>query len=81
VGGLFIWIKLPDDVNPVRLQELANARGIRYGTGKSFHTKNEDITYLRLAFGYVSHDDIRGGLPILAECVQAARAVPVSAAT
>jgi 2-aminoadipate transaminase len=81
VGGLFIWVKLPDDVNPVRLQELANARGIRYGTGKSFHTKNEDITYLRLAFGYVSHDDIREGLPILADCVQLARGIPVPAAT
>ncbi|HLF77607.1 MAG TPA: PLP-dependent aminotransferase family protein [Dehalococcoidia bacterium] len=81
VGGLFIWIKLPDDVDPVRLQQLANERGIRYGTGKSFHTKNEDIRYLRLAFGYVSHDDIRDGLPILAECVQLARSIPVPAAT
>jgi 2-aminoadipate transaminase len=81
VGGLFIWVKLPDDVDPVRLQELANARGIRYGTGKSFHTRNEDIAYLRLAFGYVSHDDIRDGLPILAECVQLARGIAVPAAT
>ena len=80
-GGLFIWIKLPEDVDPIRLQELANAQGIRYGTGKSFHTRNEDIKYLRLAFGYVSHDDIRDGLPILADCVQQARGIAVAAST
>jgi 2-aminoadipate transaminase len=80
-GGLFIWIKLPEDVDPVRLQGLANARGFFYGTGKSFHTKGEDIKYLRLAFAYVSHDDIRDGIPILAECVQQARGIVVAPAS
>jgi 2-aminoadipate transaminase len=79
-GGLFIWVKLPDDVDPVRAMDIANARGIRYGSGKAFHSRAEDIKYLRLAFGYPSLDDIRDGLPLLAQCVEQARvAVAVTA--
>jgi 2-aminoadipate transaminase len=72
-GGLFIWIKLPDDVDPVRLMDIAAARGFRYGSGKAFHSQAEDIKYLRLAFGYPTLEDIRDGLPLLAECVEEAR--------
>ena len=33
-GGLFVWVKLPEDVDRARLQELATARGITYATGR-----------------------------------------------
>lgn len=78
-GGLFIWIKLPEDADPNRILELANERGVRYGTGKAFHSGGQDIHYLRIAFGYASHDDFREGIPLLAECVREARAIPVEA--
>jgi 2-aminoadipate transaminase len=78
-GGLFIWVKLPEDVDPNRVLELANERGVRYGTGKSFDSQGRDVKYLRLAFGYASHEDIREGLPILAQCVADARAITVEA--
>ena len=80
-GGLFIWVKLPEDVDPVRLQAIALERGIRYGSGKQFHAYAQDIKYLRLAFGYPSIADFREGLPLLARCVQEARGVTVSATT
>jgi 2-aminoadipate transaminase len=80
-GGLFIWVKLPEDCDPVRLLDIAAARGVRYGTGKSFHSGGQDIKYLRLAFGYPSLETIREGIPLLAECVKEARGVPVKAAT
>jgi 2-aminoadipate transaminase len=80
-GGLFIWIKLPDDADPNRILELANEKGVRYGTGKAFHTGGQDVHYLRIAFGYASHDDFREGIPLLADCVREARAIPVPAAT
>ena len=79
-GGLFIWVKLPEDIDVGRLLEVANARGVRYGTGKAFHSQNQDIKYLRLAYAYATLDDIREGLPILAECVQKARGVAAVAA-
>jgi 2-aminoadipate transaminase len=80
-GGLFIWVKLPDDTDVLKLYDIAQSRGIRYSTGKMFHTYARDIPYLRLAFGYPTHDDFRVGLPLLAECVQEARGITVSAPT
>jgi 2-aminoadipate transaminase len=80
-GGLFIWVKLPDDADPNRILEIANEKGVRYGTGKAFHSGGQDVHYLRIAFGYASHDDFREGIPLLAQCVREARAIPVPAAT
>ena len=69
-GGLFIWVKLPDATDVVACEETAESRGIDYATGKAFHVYREDVPYLRLAFGYATLDDIREGIPLLAECVR-----------
>jgi 2-aminoadipate transaminase len=69
-GGLFLWIKLPESVDRVRLHELATARGITYATGQAFHTLGQDVPYLRLAFGWIAIDDIPEGVRQLAECVR-----------
>ena len=37
-GGLFIWVKLPEDVDVNRLLSIADSRNVKYGTGKSFHS-------------------------------------------
>jgi 2-aminoadipate transaminase len=71
-GGLFLWVKLPEEVDRVRLQELAVSRGITYATGQAFHALNQDVPYLRLAFGWIDKDDIAEGVRTLAECVREA---------
>jgi 2-aminoadipate transaminase len=78
-GGLFVWVKLPEDVDRVRLQELAVARGITYATGQAFHALSEDVAYLRLAFGWIDKDDIPEGVRQLAECVR--QAMPATVAS
>ncbi len=74
-GGLFVWIRLPEEVDRARLQELAQARGITYATGQAFHAMNEDVPYLRLAFGWIDKDEIAEGVRALADCVR--QAMPV----
>ena len=71
-GGLFVWIRLPDDVDRVRLQALAAAHHITYATGQAFHARGEDVPYLRLAFGWIAAEDIPDGVRLLAECVREA---------
>ena len=73
VGGLFIWVNLPADVDRQRLSELAGERSILYARGSAFHVAGADVPNLRLAFGYCSLDDIREGVPQLGECIRAAR--------
>ena len=77
-GGLFVWVKLPEDVDRVRLQELAVARGITYATGQAFHALSADVAYLRLAFGWIDKDDIPEGVRLLAECVREAMPATVA---
>jgi len=72
-GGLFLWLRFPDDVDRDRLQSLAEQRSFRYARGRSFHVSNEDVPYLRLAFGHVPERAIREGIPVLAQCIREAR--------
>ena len=73
VGGLFLWLRLPDDVDTGRLASLAEAKGVRYASGSQFHFDGADVSCLRLAFGHAPEADIREGIPLLAECIRAAR--------
>jgi 2-aminoadipate transaminase len=77
-GGLFVWVKLPEDVNRARLQELALARGITYSTGQAFHALSQDVPYLRLSFGWIEKGDIAEGVHALAECVREAMPAAVT---
>ena len=72
-GGLFVWLRFPDDVDQDRLARLAAERGVHYAPGANFHIHGTRIPYLRLAFGHVPDADIRDGIPILARCIREAR--------
>ena len=61
------------EVDRKRLQELATARGITYSTGQAFHALNEDVAYLRLAFGWIDKHDIPEGVRLLAQCMREAQ--------
>ncbi len=75
-GGLFIWVRLPDVTDTVACERLAESMGVDYATGKAFHVHNTDVPYIRLAFGFATPDEIRQGIPILAECVRNSRKQP-----
>ena len=73
VGGLFIWVRLPEDVNQKRLLESANERGFHFLPGIAFHFQNAKVPYLRLAFGHLTSEQITEGIPILARCIREMR--------
>ena len=73
VGGLFIWVRVPDDVDRKKLYESAQANGVNYLPGTAFHYQNRNKPYLRLAFGHLNEQQIQDGIPILARCIREAR--------
>lgn len=73
VGGLFIWVRIPDDVDRKSLYESAQAAGVNYLPGTSFHYQNRNKPYLRLAFGHLTEQQIEDGIPILARCLRESR--------
>ncbi len=72
-GGLFVWVRFPDDVDQAKLLQLTSERGFYYASGANFHIHSKRIPYLRLAFGHVPDDDIRDGIPVLIQCLREAR--------
>lgn len=72
-GGLFVWVRFPNDVDQEKLLQLTSERGFFYASGANFHIRSEQIPYLRLAFGHVPDDDIRDGIPVLIQCLREAR--------
>tara|TARA_A100001037_G_scaffold76287_1_gene68402 strand:- start:1475 stop:2608 length:1134 start_codon:yes stop_codon:yes gene_type:complete len=80
VGGLFIWVEFPDDVDRDKLMALCAERNIMVARGQGFHIHREDVPAIRLAFGYAALEDIQEGVPLLGECIHMARApAPVMA--
>ena len=73
VGGLFIWVRLPEDVDRQKLMAISREQGVAYLPGQSFHYQRQDVPYLRLAFGHLTLDQISAGLPILARCIKTCR--------
>jgi 2-aminoadipate transaminase len=71
-GGLFVWIRLPAEIDRARLFALCAERGLTLATGQAFHTRGEDVPYLRLAFGWIDLEAIPEGVRVLAACVREA---------
>ncbi|MCY4095639.1 MAG: PLP-dependent aminotransferase family protein [Gammaproteobacteria bacterium] len=72
-GGLFVWVRFPDDVDQEKLKRITAERGFFYASGANFHIHSKQIPYLRLAFGHVPDEDIQDGIPVLIQCLRESR--------
>jgi 2-aminoadipate transaminase len=76
-GGIFLWVKLPDAVDTVRLAQAALASGIALNPGPEWVTdKAYGKSRLRLCFANPSHEAIRAGVAALAEVCRREFGVP-----
>jgi DNA-binding transcriptional MocR family regulator len=50
IGGLVVWVQLPEYVNTVDLQDKAFELGISYAPGEIFSAKGDYKNYLRISF-------------------------------
>ncbi len=67
-GGLFIWAKLPDNVNMQEFCKKAVMNKVAVVPGSAFMTSEEvETQYIRLNFSTPSDEDIVKGIKILAE--------------
>jgi 2-aminoadipate transaminase len=76
-GGIFLWVKLPDAVDTVRLAQAALACGIALNPGPEWVTdKSYGKSRLRRCFPSPSHGAIRAGVAALAEVCRREFGVP-----
>ena len=72
-GGMFVWIRIPDDVDHDRLEQKCADRGFKYQSGKNFHIDNCEVPYVRLAFAHLPDRTIKDGIPVFAQCLRESR--------
>jgi 2-aminoadipate transaminase len=76
-GGIYLWVKLPDEVDTLKLAQAAAAAGIAINPG---HEWSPDKAYgrprMRLCFGNPSQQTIRDGVAALADVCRREFGVP-----
>ena len=80
-GGIFLWVKLPDHVDTMKLNQPALAAGVAINPGPQWST---DTAYskcrMRLCFASPTHEEIRKGVAVLAEVCSREFGVPTRSA-
>jgi 2-aminoadipate transaminase len=80
-GGIFLWVKLPDHVDTLKLYQSALAAGVAINPGLEWSTdKAHAGSRLRLCFASPSHQQIREGIAVLAEICRREFGVPIRSA-
>ena len=76
-GGIFLWVKLPDQVDTMTLYQSALAAGVANHPGPDGTTdKSYGKSRTRLCFANPSHEAIRAGVAALAEVCRREFGVP-----
>ncbi|QAU48437.1 PLP-dependent aminotransferase family protein [Bradyrhizobium guangzhouense] len=80
-GGIFLWVKLPDQVDTLKLYQAALAAGVAINPGPEWSTNKPYAgSRLRLCFASPSHQQIRDGIAVLAEICRKEFGVPARSA-
>jgi 2-aminoadipate transaminase len=80
-GGIFLWVKLPDQVDTMKLVAPALAAGVSINPGPEWSTdKDYGKSRTRLCFAHPSHEEIRAGIAALAEVCRREFGVPARSA-
>jgi 2-aminoadipate transaminase len=76
-GGIFLWVKLPDEVDTLKLFAPALAAGVAINPGPEWATdKAYGKSRTRMCFANASHEAIRAGIATLAEVCRHEFGVP-----
>jgi 2-aminoadipate transaminase len=76
-GGIFLWVKLPDPVDTLKLYPAALAAGVAINPGPEWSTNAaHSRSRMRLCFASPSKDEIRDGVAALAEVCRMEFGVP-----
>ncbi len=80
-GGIFLWVKLPDQVDAMRLSQKALAAGVAINPGPEWSiNKPRSQSRIRICFASPSHEEIREGIAVLAEICRDEFDVPTRSA-
>ncbi len=76
MGGIFIWVKLPQTVDTKWLAEVAVAHGVSINPGVEWSSAADASQHMRLCFGYPDAATIDEGVKRLAKICQTEFGLP-----
>lgn len=80
-GGIFLWVKLPDNVDSLKLYQAALKEGVAINPGPEWSTdKAHSASRIRICFASPTHQQIREGIAVLAEVCRREFGVPARSA-
>ena len=78
-GGMFFWLRLPEDVDTMPLLDAAVAAGVAFVPGAPFYADNPDRRTMRLSFVTLSTAEIADAVAVLGRVLTgASRTVPAA---
>jgi 2-aminoadipate transaminase len=69
-GGMFLWLKLAQGVDTVKLLEKAVERGVAFVPGAAFYADSAEHNAMRLCFVTASSEQINTGVKALAQVIR-----------
>lgn len=69
-GGMFLWLKLPQNIDAAEMIPLAVEKNIIYVTGSSFYCDKQEKNSLRLNYSFPTLYEIEKGIMNLSEVVK-----------
>ena len=80
-GGLYLWVKLPPQVDTLKLSEAALKAGVAFNPGPQWSVDAKAAAHhLRLCFANPSEDAIKEGIAKLAEICHQETGIPLQSA-
>ena len=70
VGGMFLWVQLPQGLKAVPLLEKAVAKGVAFVPGFAFYAQDANESTLRLSFVTATVEQINTGMAALAAAIR-----------
>ena len=72
-GGMFLWARLPEGLDAVKLLPKAVDKNVAFVPGAAFYADHADVRTLRLSFVTASVDQINTGIAALAQAIREAQ--------
>ncbi|MDN5351907.1 MAG: 2-aminoadipate transaminase [Clostridiales bacterium] len=70
IGGMFIWIELPEHLNSRELLQKTLEKSVAFVPGESFYPNGGSYNALRMNFSNASLEDIDKGVAIIADALK-----------
>ncbi|WP_322903328.1 PLP-dependent aminotransferase family protein [Paenibacillus campi] len=69
VGGMFLWARLPDELDGEQLLQRALAKGVSFLPGKRCYADGQGSSHIRLNFTHPGREELLLGMNLISEAI------------